>query len=116
MQSVDLDRAIRESERRGVVVFSIYAPSIGLTSASRMAGNFGQGSLIRLADETGGEAFITGNDFVSFDPYFKEFDELLGLQWVITYRSSTLGSSFRQIEVTTEQDVHLHHPDGYSPR
>lgn len=116
MQSVDLDRAIHEAERRGVAVFSIYAPSVGLTSASRMAVNFGQGSLIRLADETGGEAFITGNDFVSFDPYFKEFDELLGLQWVITYRSSTLGMSFRHIEVTTEQDVHLHHPDGYSPR
>jgi VWFA-related protein len=116
MLSVDLDRAIREAQRRGVAVFSIYAPSVGLTSASRMAVNFGQGSLIRLADETGGEAFITGTDFVSFDPYFKEYNELLGLQWVITYSSSTIGKSFRHIEVTTEQDVHLHYPDGYIPR
>jgi len=116
MLSVDLERAIREAQRRGVAVFSFYAPTVGLTSATRMAVNFGQGSLIRLGDETGGEAFTSGDDFVSFDRYFKEFDELLGLQWVITYRSSSIGTSFRPIEVTTEQDVHLHHPDGYSPR
>jgi VWFA-related protein len=116
MQSVDLDRAIREAQRRGAAVFSFYAPAVGLTSSTRMAVNFGQGSLIRLGDETGGEAFMTGDDFVSFDPYFKELNELLGLQWVITYRSSTIGTSFRHIEVTTEQDVHLHYPDGYSPR
>ncbi|MEK6288478.1 MAG: VWA domain-containing protein [Acidobacteriota bacterium] len=114
--SVDLDRAIREAERRGVAVFSFYAPTVGATSASRMAANFGQGSLIRLADETGGEAFFSGNDFVSFDPYFKEFDGLLGLQWLITYRSSTVGTGFRHIEVTTEQDIHLHHQDGYNWR
>lgn len=114
MLSLDLERAIREAQRRGVAVFSFYAPTVG--SGSRMAANFGQGSLIRLADETGGEAFMTGNDFVSFDPYFKEFEELLTLQWLITYRSGTLGRGFRHIEVTTEQDVHLHYPDGYNPR
>jgi len=81
-----------------------------------LASNFGHGSLIRIGDETGGEAFTTGNDFVSFDPYFKEFDELLNLQWLITYDSSTIGRSFRQVEVTTEQDVHLHYAKGYAPR
>jgi VWFA-related protein len=114
--SVDLDRAIREAQRRGVAVFSFYSPSVGLTGANRLAVNYGQGSLNRLADETGGEAFFSGTDFVSFDPYIKEFTELLGLQWLITYRSSTIGSSFRRIEVSTETDVHLHYPEGYSPR
>lgn len=114
--SLDLDRAIRESQRRGVAVLSFYAPSVGLTSVSRMAVNFGQGSLIRLADETGGEAFTAGSDVVSFDPYFKELDEVLSFQWLITYRSSTIGKEFRHIEVTTEQGVHLHYPSGYSPK
>jgi hypothetical protein len=114
--SIDLDRAIREAQRRGVAVFSFYSPSVGLTSANRLAVNYGQGSLNRLADETGGEAFFSGTDFVSFDPYIKEFNELLGLQWLITYRSSNLGSGFRRIEVTTELDVHLHYPEGYSPK
>src|SRR5262249_49734029 len=55
--SIDLDRAISEAQRRGISVFSIYAPSVGLTSASHLAMSYGQGSLNRLADETGGEAF-----------------------------------------------------------
>ncbi|MFY9555758.1 MAG: VWA domain-containing protein [Blastocatellia bacterium] len=114
--SLDLDRAIQEAQRRGVAVFSFYAPTVSQATVSRMEINYGQGCLIRLADETGGEAFVTGNDFVTFDPYFKEFDDLLGLQWVITYRSSSIGNSFRRIEVSTEQDVHLHYADGYRPR
>ena len=113
LQSLDLSRAIRESQRRGVSVFSFYAPSVGLTSFSRLEGNYGQGSLNRLADETGGEAFFSGFDFVSFDPYIKEFNELLGLQWVITYASTSVGRGFRDIDVTAEADVHLHHPEGY---
>jgi VWFA-related protein len=114
-QSIDLDRAIREAQRRGVSVYSFFAPSTGLTSVSRIANNFGQGSLNRLADETGGEAFFSGTDFVSFSSYFKELNELLGNQWLITYRSSNTGSDYRDIEVTTEQDVHLHYPSGYKP-
>lgn len=114
--SIDLDRSIREAQRRSVAVFSFYAPSVGLSGAGRLEANFGQGSLNRLADETGGEAFFSGFDFVTFDPYFKELNELLGLQWLITYRSTNIGSSFRQIEVTTEADVHLHHPEGYKPK
>jgi VWFA-related protein len=116
LNSVDLEHAIREAQRRGASVFSFYAPSVGLSSFSRLEANYGQGALNRLADETGGETFYSGFDFVSFDPYIKEFNELLGLQWVITYRSETPGNSFRRIEVTTEADVHLHYPQGYSPK
>jgi VWFA-related protein len=116
LQSIDLERGIREAQRRGVSVFSIYAPSVGLTSFSRLEGNYGQSSLNRLADETGGEAFFSGFDFVSFDPYFKEFNQLLELQWVITYRSTTVGKGFRDIDVTAEADVHLHYPAGYDPK
>ncbi|HET9531614.1 MAG TPA: VWA domain-containing protein [Blastocatellia bacterium] len=113
--SIDLDRAVREAQRRGVSVFTFFAPSTGLTSASRIANNFGQGSLNRFADETGGEAFFTGTDFVSFDSYFKELNQLFGNQWLITYRSTNTGSDYREIEVTTELDVHLHYPSGYKP-
>jgi VWFA-related protein len=114
--SLDLDRAISEAQRRGVAVFSFYAPAAGLTSWNRLAANYGQGSLNRLADETGGVAFFSGTSFVTFDPYFKELNELLGLQWLITYRSSNTGAGFRRIEVTTDYDLHLHHPAGYRAR
>ena len=114
--SIDLDRAVAESQRRGAAVFAIYAPSVGFTSFSRLAVNHGQGSLLRLADETGGMAFFSGSDFVSFDPYFRELDELLGNQWLIVYRSSSTGKGFRRIEVTTDFDIHLHHPAGYKAK
>jgi VWFA-related protein len=114
--SLDLERAINEAQRRGVAAFSFYAPSVGWTSRSRLAVNYGQGSLNRLADETGGEAFFSGTSFVTFDPYFKELNELLDRQWLITYRSSNTGSGFRRIEVTTDYDLHLHHPAGYRAR
>ncbi len=115
-QSVDLNRAISEAQRRGVAVFAFYAPSVGLTSESRVAVNYGQAALNRLAKETGGEAFFAGDTFVSFDPYFKDLQEALGNLWLITYESSTTGDSFRQIEVTSNLDVHLHHPAGYKPK
>lgn len=116
MHSPDLDRAIAEAQRRSVAVFSIYAPTVGLARVRGMEVNFGQGSLIRLADETGGEAFMSGTDFVTFDPYFKELNDVLALQWLVTYRSSGIGRSFRSVEITTEQNVHLHYADGYRPR
>jgi VWFA-related protein len=114
--SLDLERAITEAQRRGVAVFSFYAPTVGLTSWSRTAVSWGQGSLNRLADETGGAAFFSGTSFVSFDPYFKGLDELLDFQWLITYQSSNTGEGFRRIEVTTDYDLHLRHPAGYRPR
>jgi VWFA-related protein len=112
-QSIDLDKAVRECQRDGVVVYSFYAPSVGLTRINLEAANFGQGSLLRLSDETGGEAFFTGTTFVSFDPYFKELNALLGRQWILTYHSSNTGSGFHKIKVVTESNVHLHYPHGY---
>lgn len=116
MQSMDLDRAIDEAQRRGIAVFTMYAPSVGLTSRSHLAVSFGQGSLNRIADETGGEAFFSGTDFVTFDPYFKEFNELLGRQWLITYRSTNVESGFLKIEVKTDYDLELLHSFGYRLR
>ena len=114
--SLDLERAISEAQHHGVAVFSFYAPAVGLTGWNRLAVTYGQGSLNRLSDETGGVAFFSGTGFVSFDPYFKELNELLGLQWLITYRSSNTGDEFRRIEVTTDYDLHLRHSAGYRPR
>ena len=113
--SISLDRAIRDAQRRGVSVFTIYAPSEDRKPYGRFAINYGQGSLIRLADETGGESY-NGLGFVNFSPFLEEFKETLPRQWLITYRSSTIGTKFRRVEVTTDFDVHLHHPAGYEPK
>jgi hypothetical protein len=113
MFSLYLDQAISEAQRRRVAIFSFYAPSVGLTSVSRLAVNYGQGSLNRVADETGGEAFFSSTSFVTFDPCFRELNDLLNRQWLITYRSTNTGAGFRRLEATTDFDLHLHHPSGY---
>jgi hypothetical protein len=112
--SVSLDKAIREAQRRGVAVFPIYAPTEDRRPYGRFAVNYGQGSLIRLADETGGECYI-GFD-TNFSPFLKDFKSVLTRQWLITYSSPTAGPKFRRIEVTTDFDIHLHHVPGYEPK
>jgi hypothetical protein len=81
-QTLDLERAINEAQRRNVSVFSFYAPSVGLTSRSHLAASYGQSSLNRLAHDTGGEAFFQGTTgFVTFDSYFRRFREALNRQY-----------------------------------
>ncbi len=80
--TLDLDRAIKEANKRNVSVFSFYAPSVGLTSHSRLAASYGQSSLNRLGHETGGKAFFQGTTgFVTFDSYFDRLRETLNRQY-----------------------------------
>ncbi|MEO8436384.1 MAG: hypothetical protein ABI596_15895 [Pyrinomonadaceae bacterium] len=79
--TIDIDRAIREANRRNVAVYSFYAPSVGLTSRSGLAASYGQSSLNRLSRETGGEAFFQGYSFVTFDSYFDRLRQSLNEQY-----------------------------------
>ena len=80
--TVDIERAIKEANRRGVSIFSFYAPSVGLTSRSRIAASYGQSSLNRLSNETGGKAFFQGTSgFVTFNSYFSRLRETLNRQY-----------------------------------
>ena len=70
-QTLDIDRTIREANRRDIAIYSFYAPSVGLTGRSRIAASYGQSSLNRVSHETGGRAFFQGTSgFVTFDSYF----------------------------------------------
>ena len=84
--TLDLERAIRESTKRDVAVYSFYAPSVGFSSRSRLAASYGQSSLNRLAKETGGKAFFQGTTgFVSFDSYFRRLSDELNDQFARAY-------------------------------
>ncbi len=111
--SLYLDNAVRNAQNSGINIYPIYAPSAGRIRFSRRAINNGQGSLLRLADETGGEAFFSGSDFVTFSPYFKELNQILENQWLIKYVSNSEKSGFRKIKVVTDFDIHLQYPAGY---
>ena len=80
VDSIDLNRAVREAKNRGVSVYSFYAPSAGLTSFNSRAVSFGQSALNRVSNETGGRAFFQGTDFVTFNAYFSRLTKTLNEQ------------------------------------
>ena len=76
--TLDIDRTIKEANRRSVAIYSFYAPSVGLTSHSNLAASFGQSSLNRVSHDTGGKAFFQGTPgFVTFDSYFSRLTQEL---------------------------------------
>ena len=83
--TLDLHRAIDNARKRDVAVYTFYAPSVGLTSQNRLAVSYGQSSLNRLANDTGGKAFFQGSGFVSFSPYFRRLREALNEQYARAY-------------------------------
>jgi hypothetical protein len=85
-QTLDLQRAIKQANDRNVAVYTFYAPAVGLTSRSRIAASYGQNSLNRIADETGGKAFFQGTTgFVTFDSYFQRLRQMLNEQYARAY-------------------------------
>jgi hypothetical protein len=83
--TLDLRRAIDHARDRDVAIYTFYAPSVGLTSRNRQAVSYGQSSLNRLANETGGKAFFQGSGFVSFSPYFRRLRAALNEQYAKAY-------------------------------
>jgi len=81
-QTLDIERTIAEANKRHVSIFSFYAPSVGLTSRSQLAASYGQSSLNRVSNETGGRAFFQGTTgFVTFDSYFSRLRDTLNRQY-----------------------------------
>lgn len=116
-QSLDLQRAINEAQRRGVAVYSIYTPSAGGTGGGlRSLDSLGQGSLSRLSEETGGRAYFQGLGApVSFNPFLRELNTLLSRQFALTYLSTHTDKGFHRIEVKTDvRDGEILYPRGYS--
>lgn len=81
-RTIDIDRAIKEANKRDVAIYSFYAPSVGLTSHSYLAASYGQSSLNRIARETRGRAFFQGmTGFVTFSSYFDRLRAELNRQY-----------------------------------
>jgi hypothetical protein len=113
-QSIDLQRAINESQRRGVANYGFWAPSQATAANGSLVSN-AQSSLKRLADETGGEAFFQGTGApVSFEPFLRELDVSLQKQAALTFLSTHLKKGFHRIEVkSSTPGVRVSFPSGY---
>jgi hypothetical protein len=113
-QSIDLQRAVSDSQRRSVAIYGFYAPTQAAASNSLLAAN-AQSSLLRLSSETGGHAFFQGTGApVSFDPYIKELDVALDRQAALTFLSTHLNKGFHRIEINSATPgVKISYPSGY---
>lgn len=113
-QSLDLQRAINEAQRRSIAVYGFYAPTVGARNST--LGVNGQGALLRLAEESGGRAFFQGTGApVSFDPFIRELTRSLDKQIAVTYLSTHTEKGFHRIQVRSlSPGVHIDHPSGYT--
>ncbi len=114
-QSVDLDRAILRAQRRSVAVFSFYSPASLTEGGNSTLVLNGQGSLLKLSDETGGRAFFQGSIApISFLPFFKDLRILLNRQFLLSYLSTHMKKGYHRVEVvSTNPEVKIEHPKGY---
>lgn len=114
-QSLDLERAINEAQRRSVAVYSIYAPTVGSGGNSALVNN-AQGSLSRLSRETGGKAFFQGSGApVSFEPFLRQLSDRLSRQFALTYLSTHADKGFHRIKIESpHSDAEINHPSGYT--
>jgi hypothetical protein len=82
-----LDAAIEDSQRAGVLVSAIYAPSVGHMGHSYWLNYWGQMYLAKLAEDTGGEAYYIGFTGPSpdFGPYLKDLTTRLNHQYILGF-------------------------------
>lgn len=108
--NLPLQNLINAAEHSGVVIYTIYATSVGADSNFEVVN--GQGCLGRLAAETGGDAFFEGlNTPVSFLPYLDKIQKMLGQQYLLTFGAQPKSGDSR-LKVTAEsQAVQLTAPD-----
>lgn len=115
-QSIDLQRAINEAQRRSVAIYGFYAPTAATANGRSFAAADAQGSLIRLAKETGGHAYFQGTGApVSFDPYLRDLGSALTRQLAVTYLSTHPKKGYHRIELKTDRtDIDIDYPAGYT--
>ena len=113
-QSIDLQRAVNESQRRSVAIYGFYAPTVTASGNALLAAN-AQSSLLRLSTETGGIAFFQGTGVpVSFDPFIRELDTSLEKQVALTFLSTHMNKGFHRLEVkSVTPGVRVTFPSGY---
>ena len=116
-QSLDLQRAITEAQRRGVAIYSFFAPTTTSLGNMLLQTN-AQGSLQRLSDETGGQAFFQGRGVpTSFEPFIKELTATLDRQIALTYLSTHPERGFHRVKISSSRpDVDVNYPSGYTRR
>lgn len=109
-----VNAGIQSAQRAGVVVYSIYSPSVGHFGHSMWRSTWGQNHLSQLSDETGGESYYLGfGSPVSFQPFLEQFLEAQQHQFALTFSARLeKKSGLQPIRVSAEtKDVSVAAPD-----
>ncbi|MGA2712622.1 MAG: hypothetical protein ABSG41_05905 [Bryobacteraceae bacterium] len=99
-----LDVAIADAQRAGIIVYAIYTGGMGHSAHSYWRMNWGRDYLAKLAEETGGEAYVMiPGTLVSIAPYLAEVTRQLNHQYRITFPANADGKpGLRSVKPTTE--------------
>ncbi len=109
-----VDAGIRSAQEAGVVVYTIYSPSVGHAGHSLWRATWGQNFLSMLSDGTAGESYQIGfGSPVSFQPFLQQ----IASQWQNQYRLSFMAkpvnkSGLQPLKVSViEKDASIAAPD-----
>jgi len=100
-----VNTAISDSQKAGIVVFSIYSHGSGHLGHSLWRNTWGQNFLSQVSDETGGESYYMGfGDPVSFKPYLDDITARLnGRQYLLTFLAKAEDKAgLRAVKIRTE--------------
>jgi hypothetical protein len=109
-----VDAGIESAQKAGVVVYTIYSPSVGHAGHSFWRATWGQNFLAQLSDETGGEFYQLGfGSPVSFEPFLKSILEAQQHQYLLTFVARPEAKAGLQPAHITviEKDASLAAPD-----
>ena len=102
--SPDVNSASEISQRYNVIVYSLYAVSVGRAARSSWDLQIGLSGLTKLADETGGDCFSLGTStLVSFKPYLDRLQKMFDNQYYVVFQATPgKKDGLQRINLTTE--------------
>lgn len=109
-----VDAGIESAQKAGLVVYTIYDPSVGHAGHSLWRNTWGQNFLSQLSDETGGEFYSIGfGSPVSFQPFLQQILNQFQNQYLLTFDARPeQKSGLQPLKVTvTEKDASIAAPD-----
>jgi VWFA-related protein len=109
-----VNAGIESAQRAGLIVYTIYSPSVGHFGHSYWRSTWGQNFLSQLSDETGGEMYWIGfGSPVSFQPFLQQIMLQLQHQYRLTFVArAEQKSGMQPVRIAvTEKDASLVAPD-----
>lgn len=104
LSSPFVDAAIKDAQRAGIVVDTIFFPGVGHPGHNAWRMLQGQSFLAKLSEETGGESYnLSDSAPVSFAPYTENMTARLSHQYVVTFLTKAgPKAEFQPVTMTTE--------------